>query len=479
MTVTRKIFLLQASILSIVLCLFGLAAEWVAVPASAPALSVDLGATDRYRTEGEAFQMVLSDWMPAVVQVRVLQHEQQGFGTKYLEDFFLPENLEAQQGDFVDERTVGSGVIVRPDGFIVTANHLVAGADELYVVLHDGTRLPAVVAGADPRLDLALLQVAATGLPFKSLVNATPVRIGQLTFAIGSPMAPAFRNSVTMGVVSAAPRVAQDTSGTTWLTDAVLNPGNSGGPLLGSGGAFLGLAQVPYKEEYTGTGMSRVIAAPQVAASVQQMLARSSAGKAQLGIQYEPVAARERGAVEIIQVEPGSSASEAGLRQGDIILAINGAQLNEVYDLSEEMADRVPGDVITLTIKRGADDISMQIRLKAAARTQPAALLGSLTDDVIWPALGMLLDSVSRPLALDLGIPVEQGAVVLFADPSRQAYQDAGLRSGMVVVALDGRPVTRRADFIDIYQQLEPGTYAEVTFYRAHSLDPEITAIKK
>ncbi|MEM8484842.1 MAG: trypsin-like peptidase domain-containing protein [Bacteroidota bacterium] len=479
MTVTRKIFLFQASILTVVLCLFGLAAEWVAVPASAPALPVELDSREEYRIEQQTFQAVLSDWMPAVVQVRLLKHRHFGFGAKYFEDFFLPENLHKQQTSFADDRMVGSGVIFRQDGFIVTARHLVADADEIHVVLHDGTRLPAIVAGVDLRLDLALLQVAATGLPYNRLDNATAVRAGQLAFAIGSPMAPAFKNSVTMGVVSAAPKATQDTTGAFWLTDAALNPGNSGGPLFGSDGVFLGLAQVPFTDDGVETGLKRVLAAPQVSVAVHRMLARSAAGKAQLGIQYEPVAARHRGAVEIIQVEPGSSASEAGLRQGDIILAINGAQLSNEYELTEEMAGRVPGEVITLTIERGKDAISMQIRLKAAPQSRPAALQGSLADDVIWPALGILIDAMSVPLAYDLGIPAEQGVVVLYADPSRKAYQEAGIRSGMVVVELDGQPVATRADFVRIFAQLKPGTFARVKMYRAHSLDPEITAIKR
>ena len=479
MTVTRKIFLFQASILAVVLCLFGLAAEWVAVPASAPALPLELDSTEEYRIAGQTFQAVLSDWMPAVVQVRLLHHKKQGFGAKYFEDFFLPENLHMQQTSFVDERTVGSGVIVHADGFVVTTGDLVEDADDIHVVLHDGTRLPAVVAGMDPRLNLALLRVAATDLPFKNLAQTGTVRAGQVVFAIGSPMAPAFKNSVTMGIVSAAPLATQDTTRAYWLTDTALNPGNSGGPLFGSNGVFMGLAQVPVADYESATGLKRVLAGPHVASTVQRLLARSTAGKAQLGIQYEPVAARHRGAVEIIQVEPGSSASEAGLRQGDVILSIDGAQLTSEYDLAVQMADRVPGEVITLTIERGTDAISMEIRLKAATHRQSDVIQGRMADEVVWPALGMLLDTVSLPLAYDLGIPVKQGAVVLFADPSRKGYQEAGFRSGMVVVEMNGQPVTSHTDFIAIFKQLAPGAYARVKLYRQHSLDPEITAIKK
>lgn len=475
MTVTRKIFLFQASILTVVLFVFGLAAEWVAAPNHEEAP----GGDEKYRMEVQNFQAVLSDWMPAVVQVRLLHHKKQGFGAKYFEDFFLPENLDMQQANFVDERTVGSGVIVRADGFIVTARDLVAEADAIHVVLYNGTRLPAVVAGVDPRFNLALLQIDATDLPFKNLSESASVRAGQIAFAIGSPMAAAFKNSVTMGVVSAAPRTTQDTTHAYWLTDAALNPGNSGGPLFSSNGVFMGLAQVPYEDYADAAGLKRVLSGPHVSTAVGRMLARSNAGKAQLGIQYEPVAARHRGAVEIIQVEPGSSASEAGLRRGDVILSIDGSQLTSAYDLTAEMADRVPGEVITLTIERGTDAISMEIRLKAATNKQSADVQGSMADDVIWPALGILLDSVSLPLAYDLGIPVEQGAVVLYADPSRKAYQEAGLRSGMVVVEMNGKPVTSRADFVAIFQQLAPGAYAPVKLYRAHALDPEMTAIKK
>ncbi len=431
-----------------------------------------------------ALQEIMKERLAAVVQIRLVKSGHDRFGSKQLEDFFLPENHDAQNGTLSNEREVGTGFVVTPDGFIVTARHLLTNVDEVHVILHNGSRLPAKFIGADLRSEVAVLKVEASDLPVIALDDLALPRAGQFVFAIGSPMSADFRNSITMGIVSAVQQNASDTSvsensASYWLTDVAMNPGNSGGPLINLKGQFMGMATIPYAGVNTFSGLATVISAHSVIEPARRIIAKGSEGHARLGIQYGPVASlQKKGAAQIVAVEPGSSASEAGLKKGDVILAIDGASLEDHLDLSEEIEQKAPGDVITLTIQRGMDALSMQIRLKALkeATRQTAA---SAPQDILMSELGFTVDDLSMPLIYDLGLPVTEGVVVLYVNPGSVAYREGDIRGGMVIVEMAGEEIGSKADFVRVFNKIKPGDTAMVKLYRPYADESMLTALVK
>ncbi len=493
MIATRKVFQILAGIFA-----FTLGSLYVGWDAIRPAVKPVIAAAISHSTTGIRgtmkvatrhslfnnsvdFRGVISQRIGSVVQIQLIARGNAAFSARQLEDYFLPENLQILNGRQSDERDVGSGIIISADGFIVTARHLLARAHDVHVILNDGTRMAAEIVGSDPESGVAVLKVAAKELPVMPIDQPARRKAGQLVIAIGSPMSKEFRNSTAFGVVSAMKKNDHEVELNYWLTDTPLNPGNSGGPLISSTGAFLGMANVPILDVGPVSGFGVVVSSEAVLKSSRHIISKWKNGKPRLGIQYGPVDTswiEKKGAARIVQVEPGSSASEAGLRRGDIILAVNGALLKNHLDLSDEIDTRQPGDIITLTIQRGGDAISMQIRLKAD--NQPAVShKSSRPEDIVMEELGFAIDTLTRSLMFDLEIPVEEGVVVLYIDPSSKAYREGDVRGGAVIVEMDGKPIRNKEEFFRTYSEMEKGRISLLKLYHPHSLDEVITALWK
>ena len=256
----------------------------------------------------------------------------------------------------------GSGVIVRPDGVIVTNNHVVAGATDVTVALADGTQLPATVEATDPLSDLAILRVDRDDLPAVELADGYP-EIGQLAVAVGNPLG--FENTVTAGIISGLGRsipasAAQGGQSLVDLvqTDAAISPGNSGGALIGPDGRLVGInvAYIPPAAGAVSLGFA--IPAPTVRDVVEELLEDGTAEHAYMGVQLAtvtPQAAEQLGlAVDsgaaVLSVEPGSPADVAGLQQGDVITSIDGEDVRDLPGLLTRLRRYDPGDAAELTV---------------------------------------------------------------------------------------------------------------------------------
>jgi serine protease Do len=270
----------------------------------------------------------------------------------------------------------GSGVVLTPDGYVLTNHHVVAGRRELGIGFADGSYLQAKAVGLDPRTDLAVLRVTARDLPALKLADSREVRVGQLVVAIGNPLR--FERSVTLGVVSALDRSLNGAGGVLFegliQTDAAINPGNSGGPLVSAAGEVVGIstAIVPYAQ---GIGFAvPAHTASWVSAILIQKgeIRRPFLGIAARGVELVATVARELGhprAVRIFEVSPNTPAANAGLKDGDLVLAADGQWLSSVDDLQRVM---VLGDADEVRLDILRDRRKVEIRI-APRRSTPRA----------------------------------------------------------------------------------------------------------
>ena len=482
MNTTGKFFLLSVGVLAFLVgALVSLRPDWLhASSAEAGKIST----SDLTLSEGEthftgvrpdvAFEPNVAARTAAVVQVIALNRKSLTLRAMELENFFSSKpNLRFEPTEEENEE-VGSGFVVHPDGFVITDLGLLKHAFGIQILLNDGSRLPAVIKGTDSKNGLAVLKIEAANLPFIPVDQAPEIKPGQLVFAIGSPWSETLRNTITAGIVSAVPVNNHVSDAAYWVTDAALNPGNSGGPLVDAKGQLVGMTIDTQPAGSNNWGVQAVLSATQILSSYEAITERQ--GQAELGIQFGP-ASNERGAV-VLSVLPGSSAQEAGLQQGDVIIDADNNPLHSFLDLVRQIEYKAPGDIIALQIRRGTDQLHMQIRLKPSG---PAVSDLSLEQQAhsADETLELLLDDLSIPLIYDMGFPISDGALISYINPSSVMYQESALRSGMVIVELAGKPVKRAGDFWKIYDNLPDGQSYLIKIYRPNSSWATLTAIEK
>ena len=267
----------------------------------------------------------------------------------------------------------GSGVIWDDAGHIVTNNHVVAGADDLAVLLATGVELPARVVGADERTDLAVIDVDREGLPAAEFADQLP-RVGELAIALGSPLGLA--NTASAGIISALHRDLPSGGQTPALvdllqTDAAISPGNSGGALVSGDGSVIGINVAYIPPEARAVSIGFAIPAPTVQDIVPELIQSGRVEHAYLGIQPAPVTEElnrsfglgvEAGA--LVQALPSNSpAARAGIRSGDVIVALEGEPIETVEDLFAALRDYDPGDSVTVTVVRNRERREVDVRL--------------------------------------------------------------------------------------------------------------------
>jgi S1-C subfamily serine protease len=264
----------------------------------------------------------------------------------------------------------GSGVIIAPDGYVLTNSHVVHQATRLEASLTDGRTIGATLVGEDPGTDLAVVRLEASGLPSATLGDSSRLRAGQLVIAIGNPFG--FQSTVSAGVVSALGRSLRGLTGrlidNVIQTDVALNPGNSGGPLVDSRGHVVGINTAIIA---MAQGISFAIPVDTAKWVVTELLGRGRVRRGYLGVaaQTRPLDRRlarahalaATRAVEVTSVEPGTPAAAAGLRDGDLIVAAGGHAITSVDDLHRALVAAAIGVPMTLSVLRGPDQIDVQV----------------------------------------------------------------------------------------------------------------------
>ena len=269
------------------------------------------------------------------------------------------------------QESSGSGVIFHSDGYIVTNNHVIAGANELLVSLADGRVLTGTIVGSDAFTDLAVIKVAASGLPVAEFGDSDALRVGELAVAIGDPIGAEFARTVTAGIVSGLNRVIQQGERffTVIQTDAAINPGNSGGPLLNGAGQVVGINTLKFASD-TIESMGFAIPINTVRPIVNELVANGRIVRPWLGVRLvdQADAARygvrvERG-VLVVQVIAGGPAAKAGIRASDIVTAIGDHAVSSVAQLTAAVQDYHVGERVAVTVLRGTAEITYTVTLE-------------------------------------------------------------------------------------------------------------------
>lgn len=278
----------------------------------------------------------------------------------------------------IESTGVGSGVIFKSDGYIVTNNHVIEGARELIVSLADGRTVNGELVGADEMTDIAVVKIDAKDLPTATFGNSDEVVVGEPAIAIGNPMGLEFQGSVTVGVISALNRTLElsDRRVKLFQTDAAISPGNSGGALVNADGEIIAINSAKLAADGV-EGMGFAIPINTVQTIVNELMEKGYVARPYLGVTIfdKPTAARygyqltiDRG-VYVFQVRLDSPAGRIGLERGDVILSIEGKEVNSVTDVRNEVAAHKVGDKVKLVYERNGSETEVEITLEEMPQT--------------------------------------------------------------------------------------------------------------
>ena len=330
----------------------------------------------------------------------------------------------------------GSGVIISTDGYIVTNNHVVAGADEILVKLNDNTEYKGRVIGLDETTDLALIKVEAKNLPAITIGNSDALKIGEWVLAVGNPFN--LTSTVTAGIVSAKARSLGANGVESFIqTDAAINAGNSGGALVNERGELVGINAMLYSQtgSYAGYGfaiptsiMNKVVKDLKEFGMVQRALLGEKGNEGDLGT---------NSGVYISDVEPKTTAEELGLQKGDVVTAIDGKTVTKMAELQEALSQRRPGDKVQVTFLRNKKSRTETATLRNAQGG--TEVMEELDIDLFGAQLKPLSDETKQALALRYGLEVT--AI------KKGKLSEAGITKGMILLQVNDQEMRTVEDF--------------------------------
>jgi serine protease Do len=355
------------------------------------------------------------------------------------------------------ERGLGSGVIVRQDGYILTNNHVIDGATDITVTLLDKRNFKAKVVGADSKTDIGVLKIEATGLPTVVLGDSSKVRVGDLVLAMGQPFG--LGHTVTMGIVSAKGRNVPDLNPTGYedfiQTDAAINPGNSGGALVDVRGALIGINTAILSGGGGGNqGIGFAVPVNMAHGVMDQLITRGKVTRGYMGVSIQDVTAPmaksfrltdTHGAL-VAAVSPGSPAAAAGVQQGDVIREIDGQPVDDSSQLRLRVSMMQPGSTIRLNLLRDGTEKTVSLKLGELPADQARASSGG--DDAGSNALdGVSVQDLDYQTLRQLGLPGSTKGVVVTNVADGSPASEAGLQPGDVIQEVDHAAVTNASDF--------------------------------
>jgi serine protease Do len=423
------------------------------------ALNHDDKPVSRGQYDRASYSDIVSKVSPSVVKIQVVTKSHRavldsnqfpGLNDPFFRQFFgnrLPEIRQAPT------EGVGSGVIVTADGFIVTNNHVIDGADTVTVNLPDGRDFKAKVVGRDPQTDVAVVKIEASGLPAIAFANSSDIRVGDRVLAVGNPFG--IGETVTSGIISATGRrvgLVNDGKGYENFiqTDAAINPGNSGGALIDLDGRLIGINTAILSRSGGFQGVGFAVPSNMVSQVAESLVKTGKVVRGYLGVNIQDISPalqdsfglKDLHGALVGEVTPNSPASRAGIKEGDVITGVNGHSVRDANDLALTVSGEPPGTKIALDMIRDGKTL----RLDATTAEKPGARLASSESDASNGDQGVLngvtVDDLNNDTRAQFNVPPRlSGALVTNVDPE-SASARAGISPGDVILSINRHPVT-------------------------------------
>ncbi len=470
--------------------------------AAALGLSLGLGQADVAAARGapESFADLAAQISPSVVNITttsvVAASTEDGpmvpEGSPFEEFFKDFQNRNGEGGDQAPpeprrSEALGSGFVISEDGYIVTNNHVIEGADDIQIEFFSGEKLKAELVGTDPKTDIALLKVKAEKpLPFVSFGNSNLMRVGDWVMAMGNPLGQGF--SVSAGIVSARGRELQGTYDDYIQTDAAINRGNSGGPLFNMDGQVIGVNTAILSPNGGSIGIGFSMASNVVDKVVAQLKQFGETRRGWLGVRIQDVTpdvaeamglAASKGA--LVTDVPDGPAKDAGLLAGDVITTFDGKEIGTVRDLTRQVADSPVGSAVPLVILRDGKTETLSVTLGRREEAEKDETVPAAAEKPAEPqsaeVLGMTVEPVTPDVVAELGLPAgTEGLVVTKLGEETEAF-GKGLREGDVITEAGQQKVARVEDLQDRLKEAKEAGRKSLLLLVRRGGDPRFVAL--
>jgi serine protease Do len=387
-----------------------------------------------------------------------------GFDDDFLRRFFgvEPQQEQPQPKRQFRQQGLGSGVIVSADGYVLTSNHVVAGAEEITVRLADDREFDAKVIGNDPPTDIALIKIEAAGLPVAVLGDSDKAEVGDWVLAVGAPLG--LQKTVTAGIISATGRANVGIADYEDFiqTDAAINPGNSGGPLVNLRGEVIGINTAIASRSGGYMGIGFAVPSNMARDVMNRLREKGEVVRGWLGVSIQNLSKELAGSMGlesaqgalVNEVFAGGPAGKAGVKAGDVIVQYNGKPVKDVIELRTAVAWTEPGKKVDMVVLRGGKRETLSVQMERRG-DQPQLARGQHGGGPGAPAeikdLGIQVADLTPETAQRYGYEEGQGVLITEADPAGLAAK-AGLEPGMLILQVGGKPVRSVAQFKEALQ---------------------------
>ncbi len=413
--------------------------------------------------EVQDLTMAAESSVHSVVHVKTLSTQDRDYSGNPLFDFFFgPEGQMPEQQRRI--RGAGSGVILTRDGYIVTNNHVISNANEIEVTLNDNRSFKANLVGSDVPTDIALLKIEASELQHMEYGNSNDLKIGEWVLAVGNPFN--LTSTVTAGIVSAKSRsinILSRQQGTLGIesfiqTDAAVNPGNSGGALVNTNGELVGINTAIASQTGQYAGYSFAVPVSIVEKVVADLMEFGEVQRGMLGVSIRDINSqlREEFDLEVSQgayvaeVMDDSGAKEAGIKEGDVIISVNGEQINKVSELQEKISQYRPGDEVDITAMRNGNKKQFSVTLRNIYGSTDV-----LKPDRAFEALGAEFGKVSDEDKARLNI--RNGVQV--KEVKQGKFSEAGIQEGYIITKANRVPINSTDDLRKVIEMVDDGLF--------------------